>query len=86
MMPGYLAIDDSNQYRTTGNLESRIDLHTRFSTARRSWFVWLLDRLDLIPRERVLDIGSGPGTMWRTVSARTLPDVEVILGSVPALV
>lgn len=78
-MPGSTSLDESGQYRTIDNLESRIDVHTRFSTAGRSWFGWLLQRLDLKPGERVLDIGSGPGTMWRTVAAGALPDVEVIL-------
>lgn len=73
------SIDEPTQYRSADNLQSRIDLHSRFSTAKQSWFEWLGERLDLKPGMCVLDVGSGPGTLWQTLDAMALSDIEVIL-------
>ena len=55
----------SEQYTTAANLNARIQLHARFSTNPYGWFRWVLDKLPLSSACTVLDVGSGPGTMWQ---------------------
>jgi hypothetical protein len=49
--PAYLRHD---QYRTSGNLQARIDFHVRFRTNPYDWQLWVFDRLRLmsLPPER----------------------------------
>lgn len=52
------------QYASAGNLNARRALHARFSTNPYGWQRWVFDRLlDLRPTD-VLEVGSGPGTLW----------------------
>jgi SAM-dependent methyltransferase len=62
----------SAQYRDGRNLSARIELHARFSTAEISWPDWVFERLELKPRERVLEVGCGTGALWRA-SRQPLP-------------
>jgi SAM-dependent methyltransferase len=58
------------QYHTSANLDARIALHARFSTATRDFHDWLFDFVDAPSDARVLELGCGSGQMWRTVQAR----------------
>jgi hypothetical protein len=60
--PTYLR---EEQYKTPSNLTARADLHKRFSTAPGSWQGWVMEQLALRPGERVLEVGGGPGWLWR---------------------
>ncbi len=55
----------NKQYRNSSNLQARIDLHARFSTNTYGWFRWIFDRLQLPSQARVLELGCGPGLLWR---------------------
>ena len=55
----------ADQYQTATNLNARISLHRRFSTNRYGWFPWLFDRLRFPPQARILELGCGPGDLWR---------------------
>lgn len=55
----------ADQYQTATNLNARISLHRRFSTNRYGWFPWLFDRLRFSPQARILELGCGPGDLWR---------------------
>lgn len=52
------------QYRDGTNLDARIALHARFSTAPRSLPEWIFDQLDLPTDARVLEVGCGTGQLW----------------------
>ncbi len=56
----------NDQYRDSSNLDARIELHRRFSTNPYGWFPWIFDTLETLPSPaRVLELGSGPGYMWK---------------------
>jgi SAM-dependent methyltransferase len=69
MMSGTSDLADKNyvadQYQTATNLNARISLHRRFSTNDYGWFPWLFDRLRFPPQARILELGCGPGDLWR---------------------
>jgi ubiquinone/menaquinone biosynthesis C-methylase UbiE len=53
------------QYKNAANLNDRIQLHVRFSTNRYDFHRWVFDQLKLAPESRVLELGCGPGSLWR---------------------
>ena len=52
------------QYRDASNLNSRIQLHARFSTNKYGWHRWVFDQLDLPLQCGILELGCGPGDLW----------------------
>lgn len=81
-MPAYTALMSrlndaaylqTRQYQSSANLSARINLHQRFSTNPYGWLKWVFDQLNLQPGLQVLEVGGGPGTLWRTNLDR-LPD------------
>jgi ubiquinone/menaquinone biosynthesis C-methylase UbiE len=66
------------QYTTAANLEARIALHARFST-NPGWAGWLFDREAPAAGARILDMGCGPATLWRTNLDRIDPSWSLTL-------
>lgn len=61
--PQYLKTD---QYRDSSNLDARVLIHKRFSTNPYGWMRWIFDRLLALPANaKVLELGCGPGYLWR---------------------
>lgn len=63
----YLA---TQQYRDASNLNARAALHIRYGTNQYPWFRWVFDQaLAAAPAEAdlvsVLEVGAGPGGLWR---------------------
>jgi ubiquinone/menaquinone biosynthesis C-methylase UbiE len=56
----------AEQYSDATNLNARIALHARHSTADRDLPVWQFDQFDLPADADVLGVGSGPGGLWET--------------------
>ena len=55
----------AEQYKTSNNLSARAALHRRFSTNAHRWPQWVFDELAPHLRGRVLEVGGGPGWLWR---------------------
>lgn len=53
------------QYKNASNLNDRILLHQRFSTNQYDFQLWVFDQLRLAADSRVLELGCGPGSLWR---------------------
>ncbi len=70
---------DGTQYRTDGNLRKRLDLHRRFSTNANGWHRWVFDRFDLPADAHVLELGCGPGSLWRENRDRIAPGWRITL-------
>lgn len=60
----YLGVVE-RQYRDASNLNARVALQARFSTNAYGWQRWVFDKLELPPEARVLELGCGPGLLWR---------------------
>lgn len=69
----------SAQYSTAKNLNSRIDLHKRFSTNKYGWSRWVFDRLDFAGKSRVLELGCGNGDLWRSNIDRKPAGLHAVL-------
>jgi SAM-dependent methyltransferase len=57
------------QYRDASNLQSRIDLHKRFSTNPVGLPQWFFQQLEVPENARILEIGCGPGGYWPELAA-----------------
>ena len=56
----------NEQYKNASNLNKRIQLHARFSTNAYGWHPWVFDHALRAPANaRVLEVGCGPGELWR---------------------
>jgi SAM-dependent methyltransferase len=67
------------QYRDGTNLNARIALHARFSTAGRDFHDWLFDHIVLPAEAHLLELGCGTGQMWSTVEQRVPADWQLTL-------
>lgn len=53
------------QYATTGNLRTRISIHSKYSTNPQGFGNWIFSQYHIAPGSRVLELGCGTGEMWR---------------------
>ncbi len=61
----------TEQYKDAGNLNTRLEIHRRFSANSYGWFNWIFDTLvKLAADANVLELGSGSGALWSHVSDR----------------
>jgi ubiquinone/menaquinone biosynthesis C-methylase UbiE len=59
----------TEQYKDSGNLDARIEIHRRFSTNPYGWFNWVFDTLVQLPaRANVLELGTGSGALWVSIT------------------
>ncbi len=72
--PAYL---QTTQYKTSANLSARIELHRRFRTNPYGWHKWVFDQLNLQPGIQALEVGGGPGELWRENAARLPANMAV---------
>jgi SAM-dependent methyltransferase len=69
----------NSQYKTDANLQSRIQIHRRFSRNTYGWYRWAFDHFQLEPGERVLDMGCGPADIWKSQIGRLPEGVSLTL-------
>jgi len=70
--------DLREQYATDDNLRARIALHAAFSI-NPHWAEWLFEREAPAPDARILDLGCGRATLWRTNRERIDPSWSLTL-------
>jgi len=54
----------SQQYKTSSNLDARIQIHGRFSINKYPWHHWVFDHFMLPTNSRILELGCGTGLLW----------------------
>jgi len=67
------------QYKDAANLNARARLHARFSTNPHGWHRWVFDQFDLPSRCRILELGCGPGLLWKQNIDRIPSDWDITL-------
>ena len=74
----------SDQYRDGSNLAARAELHRRFSVNPQGLHRWIFEHLELSPHGRMLEVGCGPGYLWRENSERIPPGWGILLSDLSA--
>lgn len=72
------------QYQNSQNLDTRIDLHERFTVGQNNWFRWAFERLALPLQARILELGCGTGMLWLQNLDRLSSDWSVHLSDFSA--
>ena len=67
------------QYRDPGNLNSRITIHTLYSTGKQTWADFVFAQLQPLEGERILELGCGHAAQWQTNLSRLPADVRLLL-------
>lgn len=70
----------NTQYGTSDKLNARIKLHQRFGTNPVPWMRWVFDQLEITPGMTVLEVGCGPGNLWKENLDRIPAEMRVIAG------
>src|SRR5215469_7164829 len=73
------------QYRDSSNFRKRAALVGKFSTNRYPWYRWVYDQLeDLTPAAKVLELGCGPGSLWKRNLDRIPAGCTIVLSDFSA--
>jgi len=70
----------TEQYATSANLAARMELHRRFSTNPYGFPRWVFEQMSFEPQTRLLEVGCGPGTLWRENADRLPNHIRFCLG------
>lgn len=68
-----------DQYRDATNFTLRIETLQRMGIIQDSWYRWIFDHIQLAEQSRVLELGCGPGFLWRENLDRVPQTWEVTL-------
>ena len=55
-----------DHYKDSSNLNLRTSLHQNYSTSPVPWGSWLFDHINLPAEACVLEVGCGPGGIWKS--------------------
>lgn len=66
------------QYQDEENLKKRIKIH-EYSTAKLGFYPWMLEKLQLKPGMRILEIGCGNAAFWKAVAPQLPEGLELHL-------
>lgn len=72
------------QYKSSKNLQTRIQLHERFSVNQYDWFLWVFDQFKLPAVCRILEVGCGTGRLWKDNLARIPAGWQITLSDFSA--
>lgn len=67
------------QYHSPVNLDHRITLHEKFSTAKVPWTTWVYQHLGIEEDQSALAVGCGNATQWRDNAARFPASTHFVL-------
>ena len=70
------------QYKDPSNLDARANLHQRFSRNRQGLHRWIYDCMLEHAGGKTLELGSGPGYLWRRNLDRIPASISVLLSDI----
>ena len=73
-----------HQYRDSSNFRKRSTLVGKFSTNRYPWYRWVYDQFELSSGSTVLELGCGPGNLWKRNLDRLPPRSTIVLSDFSA--
>lgn len=74
----HMALENpQTQYRTSDNLKSRGNLHSKY--AKKNWFAWAAEHMDMPSGSDVLDVGCGGGWFWASTANYFPDDLNITL-------
>jgi SAM-dependent methyltransferase len=68
-----------HQYNDSSKFNDRIYLHSKFSTNKYPWPLWIFDNIDKTRNAKVLELGCGTGLLWKTNANRIPGDWDITL-------
>lgn len=71
-----------NQYQNASNISARINLHNLYCENKIGWFPWIFEQLKLKSGMKVLEIGCGDGTLWKSNCEFLPKDIEITLSDI----
>lgn len=71
-----------NQYQNASNISSRISLHSLYCENKTGWFPWIFKKMNLKSGMKVLEIGCGDGTLWKSNLEQIPKDIEITLSDI----
>jgi SAM-dependent methyltransferase len=74
----------TGQYQNAKNLNTRIQLHQRFSTNKYGWHRWVFDQFSFPLQSRILELGCGTGELWLENIDRVPGEWEITLSDYSA--
>lgn len=72
------------QYQDASNYRQRTAVIAQFRTNRSSWHRWVFDQFDLTRVNAILELGCGPGTLWKQNLDRTPATSTIVLSDFSA--
>jgi ubiquinone/menaquinone biosynthesis C-methylase UbiE len=72
------------QYRDSSNFRKRTALAAKFGTNRYGWYRWVFEQFQLKPGAAILELGCGPGNLWKPNLERTPASTNVVLSDFSA--
>jgi len=74
----------NEQYKSSINLSARAQLHHRFTTNPYGWFKWVFDQFEAPTNATLLELGAGPGWLWKENADRIPPGWTITLSDLSA--
>ena len=74
----------SVQYKNATNIAARIQLHRDYSINHEGWFPWLFKNLHLQSGMKVLEVGSGNGSLWSQNLSKVPTDLSIVVSDISA--
>lgn len=74
----------SVQYKNATNIAARIQLHRDYSVNHEGWFPWLFKNLHLQSGMKVLEVGSGNGSLWSQNLSKVPTDLSIVVSDISA--
>ena len=74
-----------DQYKDSTNLDARFAIHKHFSTNPYGWMTWVFDHYLKLPEDaKILEVGCGPGYLWKENAHRIPAGWRVTLSDLSA--